>query len=69
MVIVNNITKVIKDVLEELEKDQDLNLKIVDDDLYLVSDYNGSIAFILTETTSKGWEMYEPDETMYVDQL
>ena len=63
------LKEVLMEMLEEVEKDQDLNLKIIDDSLYLYDEYSDRIHRIITETVSKGWEMYEPDELTYIGEL
>ena len=63
------LKEVLMEMLEEVEKDQDLNLKIIDDSLYLYDEYSDRIHRIITETASKGWEMYEPSEIMYIGEL
>ena len=70
MTILNNsAVTAVKTLLEELEKDKDLNLKQVDDYLYLVDEYSDEVTHIMVETTAKGWEIYQPDEPLYLNEL
>ena len=63
------LKEVLMEMLEEVEKDQDLNLKIIDDSLYLYNEYSDRIHRIITETVSKGWEIYESEERSDIGEL
>ena len=61
--------EILREMLEAMERDKSLNLKQIDDSLYLFDEFTDRISYIIVETTSRGWEMYEPDEPICLNEL